>query len=69
MVSGVLMEVYGPQELQHVLGWLAVEHKTLLYEEDVRIVFCNPIWLKTALKMVVIIFEIAGLQTNLGKTN
>ena len=37
VVREVLLEVCGPQEAQHVLGWAAVEHNISVYEENSRI--------------------------------
>ena len=68
MVRAVLLEVCGPQEAQHGLGWTVGEHNIVLYVDDGHIVGRNPIWIQTTLTTVVRIFEIVGLQKNLCKT-
>ena len=68
VVISVLLGVYIPQEANHGLGWAAVQHNIVLYTDDGRIAVHNPICVHMTLTAVVSMFEMVGLQTNLGKT-
>ena len=43
VVGEVLLEVFGPQEAQHGIGWVVGEHNIFFYADDGRIVGRNPI--------------------------
>ena len=59
------MEVCGPQEAQHGLGWAAVEHNIVLYADDGHIAGRNPIWVQMKLTVVFRMFDRVGIHTNL----
>ena len=67
-IRAVMLEVFVPQESQHVLGWAAGEHNIVLYVYNGRIPGCNPIWLQMTLKVVVRMFNRVGLNINPGNT-
>ena len=68
VVWDTLMEVSGPQEANHALGWLVGGQDTVFYANDGLISGRNPIWVQGALTTLVWTFEGMGLYTNLGKT-
>ena len=68
VVMAALLEVCGPQEDQHGIGWAAGEHNICFNADYGRIVRLNPIWVQTERTAMVRIFEKLGLHTNLSKT-
>ena len=68
MVMLVLLEVCGPQEAHHGLGWEEEYHNIVFYADYGRISDCNPISVRTTLMVVVSMLRRVGLQKNLGNT-
>ena len=68
VVRAVIMEVCGPQEEHHGFVWAAGNHNIVFYADDGRILERNPIRVQTTPTDMVRMFEIMGLQKNLGKT-
>ena len=68
VVRLVLLEVCGPLEAHHGLGWEEGYHNIVFYADYGRIADCNPISVQTTLTVVVSMLERVGLQKNLGKT-
>ena len=63
------MEVCGPQQDHHFLGWEAGVQDIAFYADDGSIMRRNPIWVQSTLTTHMQMFEQVGLHTNLGKTN
>ena len=63
-----MLEVCIPQEAHHGMGWVAVEHKIILYVDDGHIAGRKPIWFKMTLTVVVRLFKRVLLLTNPVKT-
>ena len=68
VVRVVLEDICGPQESHHSLGWAAGERCLLLYSNDGRITGRDLDWVKDSLLVMVDIFCMVGLETNLEKT-
>ena len=69
VVRAVLDVVYGPQEDQHGLEWVAGKQNTIFYANDVRIAGRDHVWIQDAMLLMVAIFRRIGLETNLENTN
>ena len=68
MVRAVLLEVCGPQEVHHRIGWEADKHNIVLNVDNGRIRSRNPIWFQKMLTALLHMFEKVDPQKNLGKT-
>ena len=69
VVRAVLMEVCGPQEAQHGIGWALGEHSIVFYAYYGCISGRSPNWVQMILTAVVRIFKRFILHMNLVKTN
>ena len=68
VVRAVMLEVFGPKEAHHMLGWKVGEHNIIFYYDKGCIWESNPIWVQTTLTAVVRMLDRMGLIKNLGKT-
>ena len=68
VVMADLLAVYGSREAQHGFGQASSEHNIFFYADDESIAGHNPIRVQTVLAAMVIIFDRAGVQTNLRNT-
>ena len=68
VVRAVILEVYGPQESHHGIGWSAGKHNIFFYADDGRITGRYLLWMQTTLLATERTLERACLQKNLGNT-
>ena len=61
VVRATLMEVCGPQEYHHVMGWAAGEKEILFYADDGFIAGRKPIWVQGKLTTIICIIEREGI--------
>ena len=68
VVWDTLLDICGPHEAQHGMGWAVGEHDIVVYDEDGLIMGRNPIWMQGTLTIPMSMSEQLRLYTNLGKT-
>ena len=68
VVWDTLLDICGPQEAQHSMGWATGEHYIVVYSDDGLIMCRNPIWFQGMLTTPIRMFNCLRLYTNLGKT-
>ena len=68
VVQDTLLDICGPQEAQHGMGWALGENYIVVNSNDGLIMGRDPIWLQGTLTTPMNMFEQLIMYTNLGMT-